>query len=233
MPPAPPPDRFRSARRNFSQFAGSGGGDTRALRRGVRDYVRSGAGSSRNATARMGASRTAARGVLGVLRDFQRDGAGATLRRLNLGDLAGRPLADVFLGLTDIVCQDGGSIDEGIARDAWLETIADLGVLAVADVDTLTGEQIRDAFLSFIARSIEGRLFQDIGTKGFKFAADLAAIEAFERQLRSYIRRAVRDSFTGDLAAPAALSDQQIRTIVDRTYDDAWDILVTWGDAAG
>lgn len=178
----------------------------------------------------MGASRTAARGVLGVFRDFQRDGVGATLRRLNLGDLAGRPLADVFLGLTDVVCQDGGSIHEGIARDAWLETIADLGALAA---DTLTAEQMRDAFLSFIAHSIEGRLFQDIGAKGFKFAADLAAIEAFERQLRSYIRRSVRDAFTGDLAAPAALSDQQIRTIVDRTYDEAWDILVTWGDAAG
>jgi hypothetical protein len=233
MPPAPPPDRFRSARRNFSQFAGSGGSDTRALRRGVRDYVRSGAGSSRNATARMGASRTAARGVLGVLRDFQRDGVGATLRRLNLGDLAGRPLADVFLGLTDVVCRDGGSIDEGIARDAWLETVADLGALAAADADILTAEQMRDAFLVFIAHSIEGRLFQDIGTKGFKFAADLNAIAAFEHQLRTYIRRAVRDSFTGDLATPTTLSDQQIRTIVDRTYDDAWDILVTWGDAAG
>jgi len=233
IPPPPPPDRFRSARRNFSQFAGSGGSDTRALRRGVRDYVRSGAGGSRNATARMGASRTAARGVLGVFRDFQRDGVGATLRRLNLGDLADRPLADVFLGLTDIVCEDGGSIDEGIARDAWLETIADLGARAAADADRLTVEQMRDAFLSFIAHSIEGRLFQDIGAKGFKFAADLAAIEAFERQLRSYIRRSVRDSFTSDLSAPAALSDQQVRTIVDRTYHEAWDILVTWGDAAG
>lgn len=233
MPPPPPADRFKSARRNFSQFAGSGGSDVRALRRGIRDYVRSGAGGSRNATARMGASRTAARSVLGVFRDFQRDGVATTLRRLNLGDLAGRPLSDVFLGLTNVVCQDGGSIDEGIARDAWVETVADLGALAAADTETLTPEQMRDAFLSFIAHSIEGRLFQDIGAKGFKFAADLAAIEAFERQLRSYIRRSVRDSLTGDLAVPAALSDQQIRTIVDRTYDEAWELLVTWGDAAG
>jgi hypothetical protein len=29
------------------------------------------------------------------------------------------------------------------------------------------------------------------------------------------------------------MSDRQIRVIVDRTYDEAWDILVTWGDAAG
>jgi hypothetical protein len=181
----------------------------------------------------MGASRTVARGVLGLLRDFQRDGVGATLHRLNFDDLAGRPLAEVFFGLTDVVCQDGGSIDEGIARDSWLEAIADLGALGAADLETLTLDQMREAFLSFIAHSIEGRLFQDIGAKGFKFAADLKAIESFERQLRSYIRRAVRDSFTGDLTAPATLSDQQIGTIVNRTYDEAWEILVTWGDAAG
>jgi hypothetical protein len=233
LPPPPPADRFRSARGNFSRFAGSGGSDVRALRRGVRDYVRSGAGGSRNATARMGASRTAASAIVGVFRDFQRDGIAATLRRLNLGELAGRPLTYVFLGLTNVVCEDGGTIDEGIARDAWMETIADISESAAADVDTLTPEQMRDAFLSFIAHSIEGRLFQDIGAKGFKFAADLAAIEAFERQLRSYIRRSVRDSFTGDLALPAALSEQQIRTIVDRTYEEAWDLLVAWGDAAG
>jgi hypothetical protein len=77
------------------------------------------------------------------------------------------------------------------------------------------------------------RLFQDIGTKGFKFAADLAAIESFERQLRSYIRRSVRDSFSGDLTAPATLSNQQINAIVDRTYDEAWELMVTFGEAAG
>lgn len=181
---------------------------------------------------RMGASRAAAGNVLGVFRDFQRDGVSATLRQLNLGNLAGRPLTDVFLGLTDFICRDGGSIDEGIARDAWLETIAELDALALPDIDALTPEHMRDAFLAFIAHSIEGRLFQDIGAAGFKNAADLAAIEAFERQLRGYIRGAVRDSFSGDLSNTANLSDQQIRTVVDRTYQDAWDLFQTWGDAA-
>jgi hypothetical protein len=181
----------------------------------------------------MGASRVAARSVLGVFRDFQRDGVAASLRQLNLADLAGRSLQDVFLGLTDVVCQDGGSIDEGIARDAWLETVADLDAFAAADADTLTAEQMRDAFISFIAHTIEGRLFQDIGARGFKFAADLAAIESFERQLRRYIRRSVRDSFSGDLTAPSTLSNRQISTIVDRSYDEAWDLMVTFGDAAG
>jgi hypothetical protein len=181
----------------------------------------------------MGASRDAARGVLGVFRDFQRDGVNATLRRLNLGDLVGRPLEDVFLGLTDVICKDGGSIDEGLALDAWLETVAELDDLDVTDPATLSAEQMRDIFLVFIAHTIEGRLFQDIGINGLKVAADLAAIEAFEGQLKDYIRRSVRDSFSGDISAAASLSDQEIRGIVDRTYQEAWELLVTWGDAAG
>lgn len=180
----------------------------------------------------MGASRRTASGVLGVLRDFQRDGVNATLRRLNLGDLVGRPLEEIFSGLTDVVCGDGGSIDEGIALDAWLETVADLEEFNVTDPTALTPEQMRDIFIAFVSHTIEGRLLQDIGANGIRVAADLAAIDAFERQLRDYIRRGVRDSFASDISAPASLTDSQIREIVDHTYQDAWELLVTWGDAA-
>lgn len=231
IPPPPPNDRFRSARRNFTSFVKSRGSDGGSLRRAVGDYVRHGSGGSRNATRRMGASRAAARNVLGVFRNLRRDGVTATLQGLNLGALAGRPLADVFLGLTDFICRDGGTVDEGIARDAWLETIAEIEALALPAADALTQEQMTEAFLAFIAHSIEGRLFQDIGANGFKNAADLDAVDAFERQLRRYIRGAVRDSFSGDLTNPASLTDDQIRSVVDRTYQDAWELFQTWGDA--
>ena len=179
------------------------------------------------------AHREQARGVLGVLRDFHRDGANATLKRLNLGGLAGRQLEDVFIGLTDVVCGDGGSIDEGIAREAWLETVAELDDLNVPDPAALSPDQLRDIFLAFISHSIVGRLLQDIGANGFNFAADLAGIAAFDAQLKRYISRSVRDSFSSDLSAPDTLSDAQIRTIVDRTYREAWDLLIVQGDAEG
>jgi hypothetical protein len=179
----------------------------------------------------MGASRAAASGVLGVFRGFQRDGVEATLRRLNLGELVGRPPEDLFLRLTDVICQDGGSIDEGIARDAWLETISELDALGIDDAAALTAGQMQEIFLAYITHAIEARLFQDIGVNGLKIARDLAAIDAFETQLRSYIRRGVRDSFSGDLAGLATFSDRQISTIVDQTYRDAWEILVAWGDS--
>lgn len=233
IPPTPPPARFQSARRNFSAFAGSGGTDGRALRRAARDYVRSGTGGNRNATRRMGAARTTAGGALGVFRGFQRDGTDAALRRFNLGNLVGRPVEDLFLGLTDVICPNGGPIDEGMARDAWLETVGDLDDLGIDDTTTLSAGQMQEFFLAFVAHSIEARLFQDIGVNGLKVAADLAAIEAFEAEFRSYVRRAVRDSFSSDLNGLATLSDQEIATIVDQTYEEAWDLLGTLGDDEG
>jgi hypothetical protein len=228
--PAAESGRFQSARRNFSTFAGSGGTDHGALRRAVRDYVRSGTGSGANAARRMGASRRAASGALSVFRGFQRDGVDATLRRLNLGNLVGRSADAVFLALTDVVCADGGSIDEGIARDAWLETVTELDTFGITDLNTLTPEQMREFFTAFVAHAIETRIFQEIGTRGLKVAADLNAIEAFEKELKSYIRLSVRDSLSADMGELSGLSDPQIREIVDRTYREAWDLLETWGD---
>ena len=178
----------------------------------------------------MGASRVAAGGMFNVLQGFQRDGIDTTLRRHNLENLVGRPIVDVFLGLTDVICPDGGSIDEGIARDAWLETIADLDQLGIENLGGLSTEELQEVFLTFAAHAIEKRLFQDVGTNGFRMAADLSAVEAFEAQLHDYIRRAMRDAFSSDLTDLPNLSDQYISSIVDETYQNAWDILNAWGD---
>jgi hypothetical protein len=223
IPLPPEPVRFQSARGNFSRFAGSGGNDRGALRRAVRDYVRSGTGGSGNAVRRMGGSRTAASNALGVFRGFQRDGVQETLRRLNLENLAGRSLQDVFIGLTEVICRDGGSVDEAIARDAWLETVAELDRFGIEE--TPNSDQTCEVFLSFIAHTIEIRLYQEIGVKGFQYAEDIANIEEFDSQFRSYIERAVRDSFSSDLTKLSAMSDDDIKAVVDRTYHEAWDLL--------
>lgn len=230
IPPAAQPERFRGARTNFSRFAGSGGSDGRALKRAVRDYVRSGTDGSGNAVRRMGSSRAAASNALGVFRGFQRDGVQETLRRLNLENLSGRGVQDIFIGLTEVICRDGGSVDEAIARDAWLETIATLDQFGIDDLNTLSADQIKEVFLSFIAHTVEALLYQEIGVNGFEFAEDLDDIDGFDEQFRGYIERSVRDSFTGDLAQVSQMSDQTIREVVDKTYHDAWDLLQLLGD---
>jgi hypothetical protein len=181
----------------------------------------------------MGASRAAASNALGVLRGIQREGVQATLRRLNLERLEGRSAQEVFLGLTEVICRDGGSLDDAVARDAWLETVAEMDRLGIDDLDALTSGQITEVFLSFIAHAIETRLYQEIGVNGFQFAADMDDIEAFDAQFRSYIERTVRDSFSSDLTELSAVSDREIWALVDQTYREAWDLLELLGDREG
>ena len=227
--PPPVSSRFQGARTNFTRFARSGGSNTRALRRAVHGYVSTGTRGSRNASSRMGSARITASGALGLFRGFLRDGVENTLRQLNLGNLVGRSAEDLLTGLTDTICRDGGSIDEAIARDAWLETIAELDQFGIEDFDALTTDQVREVFLAYVANAIETRLFQDIGTKGFRVAASMAEIQSFEAQLKSYIHRGVRDSFSSDLSKLTELGDKEINSMVDRTYREAWELLEAWG----
>jgi hypothetical protein len=74
----------------------------------------------------MGSSRGASAGLVRFLNDASANGVREALRTLNLESLPGRPIEEVFAGLADYICPEGGSIDEGIARDAFVETIADL-----------------------------------------------------------------------------------------------------------
>lgn len=181
----------------------------------------------------MGVSRRAGSNALGVFRSIQRDGLRETLRQLNLDTLSGKSISDVFLGLTEVVCQDGGSIDEAIARDAWLETVTELDSFGIENLDELTTAQVQEIFLSFIAHSAEARLYQEIGVNGFKYADGLADIENFDQQFRDYIGRSVRDSFSGDLSTLSRMTDHEIKAVVDKTYLDAWALLELLGESEG
>lgn len=55
-------------------------------------------------------------------------------------------------------------------------------------------------------------------------------IETFDAEFKSYIERTVRDLFSSDLTTLSTMSDREIRTIVDKTYEDAWELLELLGD---
>jgi hypothetical protein len=172
IPPAADPSRFSTARNNFSRFSGSGGSDRRSLGRAVSHYVASSSGGPRTAAARMGSARGASSRLLGFLSDTVARGATEALRALNLGALAGRPIEEVFLGLVDYVCPDGGSIDEGIARAAFVETIVNLADAGVTDLDSLTTDQMQTVFELYATNAIEARLCNDIGAKVITLPSD-------------------------------------------------------------
>ena len=231
QPILPPPERarFRTARSNFSRFARSGGYDRNSLRRSVRDYIRDGTGGARRAVQRMGQARKGARAALGILRSFQQGGAEKALRWLGLTSLEGQSARDVLIGLTEIICEDGATIDSATARVAWIETVAELDQLDIDDLDALTSDQVRMLFLTYIAHTIQERLYQEIAVGGTKLAISLDDMQRIDRQFKDYIERTVHDSFTEDLSELSTMTDNEIARVVDQTYLDAWELLARMG----
>ncbi|AQH05473.1 hypothetical protein A9R05_41460 (plasmid) [Burkholderia sp. KK1] len=180
----------------------------------------------------MGASRAAARGLLGVLRDVQQLGAVEALRRLNLDGLAGQPAVDVFVSMLEFICPPGGTVDEAIARQAMLETIGDLAEGDAATFDSLTREQLQDFFLDFIVRSIEGRVMADIGRRGITLPDDVDAVQDTQDQLHDFVDGATRGQLSGRLDSLERLSDRELETVVSQIYETAFDLVAAAGEAA-
>ncbi|WP_310794410.1 Qat anti-phage system associated protein QatB [Roseovarius sp. SCSIO 43702] len=228
---APTNDRFRSARSNFTRFAGSGGSDRRSLGRAVSQYVSRSAGGAGSAARRMGSSRNTASGLLGFLGNARANGAQEALRSLNLESLAGRPVEEIFAGLADYVCPDGGSIDEGIARDAFIETIADLADAGITDIDGLTSGQIQTVFELYASHTIEARICNDIGTRVVTMPADARTVESIESQLSEFIQRGVSDAVNASGVDIGALSQDQVSSFVDSVYEAAFEMLEALGES--
>lgn len=238
LPPVLPPmpqmaaaDRFTAARNNFSRYASSGGSDRASLGRALSRYVSTSSGGSGTAAQRMGSSRTAGAQLLGFLSGAVADGPQEALRRLNLQGLAGRPIEEIFVGLIDYVCPEGGSLDEGIAREAFIETIADLAEAGVVSLDGLTADQMQTIFELYAAHAIEARLCNDIGAKAISLPADAARAATVQRQLLEFVRRSVADAMTQARAAMLALTPEAVAGFVTRIYKDAFDILQTLAEA--
>jgi hypothetical protein len=235
IPPAADPDRFTAARSNFSRFAASGGRDRTSLGRALSHYVStaSGSGGSRTAAERMGASRTSAARLLGFLSGTAASGPREALRALNLENLAGRPIEEVFLGLMEYVCPDGGTVDEGIAREAFIETIADLAANEILDIDGLTADQMQTIFELYATHAIEARICNDIGTKSITLPTDPSDAARVQTQLLDFVRRSVADALTSARTAMQTLTPDRVTGFVTEVYEQAFSILQSLGDAEG
>lgn len=238
-PPEPPkrppipqignPQRFTGARNNFTRFAASGGTDRASLGRAVSKYVSTSAGGAGQAARRMGASRGAGSRLLGFLVDAQTRGVREALRTLNLESLAGRPIAEIFLGLADYICSGAGTVDEGIAREAYIETIVELVDEGLTDLATFNQEQMLTVFELFATHAIEARICNDIGTKAVTMPTDAQAAHLVEQQVREFIRGGVSDALARTGGQP--LTPSLVHDFVDSIYASAFSVLKALGDA--
>ncbi|QBY02564.1 hypothetical protein E2K80_00005 [Rhodophyticola sp. CCM32] len=210
--------------------SGTKNGSSGSIRRGAGQYVAA-SGGGRAAARQLGSSRALAGGIAGLASAISRDGPTEALRRFNLESLAGAPAQDVFVALTDALCPPGGTIDEAIARDALLETIADLASKGIGNFDQLTQDDLQEIFIGVVSRSIEGRILNEVGTNSIKLSPDIAAVDRAQKMLRSFIVGCVRDRFQDSGESVSSLDSGQIDGFVSDLYAASLDLMQTMGEA--
>jgi len=225
-----PLGRFTSARTNFTQFVKSGGRDRGKLGKSISTYVSKSNGGARNASKRMGSSRRATTNLLNFFSVVQNQGLTAALQSLNLGALVGKSVEEVFLGLANYVCPDGGNVDEGIARSAFIETIAELAGNGITNIDALTPEQMQTVLEIFATHAIEERLCNDIGTKICIASENIQTLEKVQAQLHDFIKRSVSDAFTQANLKLKSMTTDKSQSLVDGIYESAFGILQSFSD---
>lgn len=227
QPPAPGTN-YGSARSDMT--SGTKSGSSSSIHRGAGKYVAA-SGGGRAAARQLGSSRALAGGIASLASAISKDGPVAALQRFNLEGLAGAPAQDVFVALTDALCPPGGTIDEAVARDALLETIADLAANGIGNFDQLTQDDLQEVFIGVVSRSIEGRIFNEVGTNAIKLSPDIAAVERAQRMLHSFVVGCVRDRFQDSGQSVSSLDSAQIDGFVSDLYVASFDLIQTMGEA--
>ncbi len=230
MPPAADANRYRTPRNNFSRFVRSGGSDRASLGRAISGYIAKASGGARQAARGMGSSRKASARILGFLSDVTERGVREVLRSLNLEGLVGRPIEELFLGLSDYVCPEGGTVDAGIAREAFIQTIVDLASNGVVDINSLNVDQIQTVFELYATHAIEERLYNEIGNNAITLSASAAEAEAIQKQLSDFIRNGVADALTAARSQFESLTPDRILVFVDSVYEQAFTLLLALGN---
>lgn len=219
---APPGGKFTYPRGQFTRFTNGGG--SKSLGRALKGYV-SAAGGGAGATRRMPHSTRVASGVAGLASAVANDGAEAALARFNLQDLAGRPAAEVLEAVAEIICPDGGTIDESIARDAMLEAIAEVAEDDPGAFDELSTDQLDEFLCDVITRSVVTKVLNEIGTNALHGSASDADFREAERITRDYTHGRVKDALGNRFDVASRPTQTEIDRSISEVYADTFDML--------
>ena len=219
---APPGGAFTYPRGQFTRFTNGGG--SKSLGRALKGYVRA-AGGDAGAARRMPHSTRVASGVAGLASAFVNEGAEAALARFDLQGLAGRPAAEVLEALAEIICPDGGTIDESIARDAMLEAIAEVAEDDPGAFDELSKDQLDEFLCDVITRSVVTKVLNEIGTNALHGSASDADFRDAERITRDFTQGRVRDALGSRFDVGSRPTQSEIDRSISEVYADTFDML--------
>ena len=145
--------------------------------------------------------------------------------------MAGRPVEEIFAGIRDYICPEGGTVDAGIAIDSFIRTIADLAEAGISDFNTLNSDQIQTVVELYMTHTIEERLYNEIGTNTISLPENASEVEKVQDQLRDFISNGVSDALTSAREKLEELTPDKMLEFVDGVYEQSFTLLLALANA--
>ncbi len=211
---------FSKARRDFTRFTKTG--DKQALFRAISGYVKS-SGGLRGVLRRMRSSIKIALGFASLALSFARVGPVEALRRFKLQDLAGKPASEVFERLVDELCHEGGTLDEAVARNAFIDIIKAFAEQEVVNFDQLTPYLMKELLAELITNCIVSKVLSEIGTNSLHSSAN----DNLCRKAEAALRKHTSDAVCSKLVAPLdpSTSAERLEAIISEIFVASFDTL--------
>lgn len=213
---------FKGAKSNYSRYLRTG--DQRLMKNALRSYGKA-AGGTGGATRKMGTSRATAGRLAHFIGALGTGGSQQALQEFNLSDYAGRSASDVLFALSEVLCPPGGTIDEGIARDALHESIGELINSGITDLDVMNEAQRQELLINYFTRSIQSRIINDIGHGTVKMPSSNEEVERLEKSLTHFTKGQVRVAVERHFEEKLVFNEHEMARMIDNIYQESFALL--------
>lgn len=181
-----PRARFRSARKNFNDFARTGSQDS--FKKAAGYYSKNGMGGASNVSKRMRASTKSVAGLVSFLRDVKNNVL-SDIREWAENLISKSPtINEVRDAIIDRVTNEGGVLDEESIKNSMADSISDLyEENPDLNLFNLSDDEIWDLVENFLSYEASNRLQIDIGQS---FESKITPVEMVQRteEMHEYLK---------------------------------------------
>lgn len=231
IPPNGDENRFTGPRGDFTRYITGGGRDGNLMRNAVSRYVGRSLGGSSRAMTRLGAARNSTARLYGILNTLSRSGGISEIaHQFSIDSLEGLKASEFFVKIAFFICPDGGADDEGMARSAYFDTIADNPELFEKSIEELTVEECSSVLQNFMGKVVMEHVMNDIANKTITLPDDIDEVSRIEGLVEQLINQSVSDAFAEVQQNNAQMTNTKAQEITNLIYQKTYEILEGQGD---
>ncbi len=223
-------NRYTAPRKAFNKFISSRGGDTKALRKALKNYSRNAAGGTSGMAKRMRPATARVAGFVTAINTIRQVGVTNALRQFNLSAYHNSPLLDTLSALCDEIFKDSGkpfenTQDDSITKEAYANTVMRISEIDDIALDKLTNENVEVMVAIFIEETIAQRVITDIGNKMTRLETDPVKLVEMENTVYQMVNGLVRNQIMPEIIATQLGDKQFLEKNIENVYRIAFDVM--------